>query len=102
MCEELCKKQNIKNALITLSENGVCYFNGSNFEQFPAHERKIVDVSGAGDTVITVASLCFALNIPLNTVAQLANLAGGLVCEIAGVVPINKDLLIEKAEIIDL
>lgn len=75
---------------ITLSENGV--FIGDDEEKiyFPAHKRSIADVSGAGDTVISVATLCLVAALDLTHTAQLANLAGGLVCEHVGVVAIDK------------
>jgi len=62
----------------------------------PAHMRMISDVSGAGDTVISLASLCLAMNRNPNEIAYIANLAGGLVCEEVGVVPINKDKLLKE------
>jgi D-glycero-beta-D-manno-heptose-7-phosphate kinase len=76
-------------SMITLSEHGVQVQDGPNSRRFPAHKRTIVDVSGAGDTVITVAALALAQGLPATTIAQLANLAGGLVCEEVGVVPID-------------
>jgi D-glycero-beta-D-manno-heptose-7-phosphate kinase len=82
---------------ITLSENGV-YINDTNNQiHIPAHLRTIADVSGAGDTVISVASLCLALNQSPKTIAEVANLAGGLVCEKVGVSPIDKDQLLAEA-----
>ncbi|WP_230681803.1 PfkB family carbohydrate kinase, partial [Streptococcus pneumoniae] len=74
--------------------------NGSQFEYIPAHLRKIADVSGAGDTVISVASLCLALNLPIQKIATISNLAGGLVCEEVGVIPINKTLLENELNIL--
>ncbi len=62
----------------------------------PAHVRQIADVSGAGDTVISIAACCVALGLPPRTIAELSNLGGGLVCEQVGVVPIDRELL--KAE----
>ena len=53
-------------------------------------------MSGAGDTVISVASLCLALNQPSKIIAEISNLAGGLVCEKVGVVPIDKDVLLSE------
>ena len=76
--------------MITMSEHGVMITDGSEFHYIPAHFRKIADVSGAGDTVISVAALCFALKLDIKTTAEMANLAGGLVCEDVGVVPIDK------------
>jgi rfaE bifunctional protein kinase chain/domain len=96
ICKDLIAKMNIKYLFVTLSENGVMITNGTEFTYVPAHIRKIADVSGAGDTVISVASLCLSLNIPINQVATISNLAGGLVCEEVGVVPINRIKLAEE------
>ncbi len=82
---------------ITLSENGVFIKNNSTKHHLAAHYRNIADVSGAGDTVISVASLCLALNQSPLMIAEISNLAGGLVCEKVGVVPIDKDQLLSEA-----
>ena len=84
--------------LTTLSDKGIFYSIKDEHNIIPAHIRDVSDVSGAGDTVISVAALCMALELPANTVAQLSNLAGGIVCEHVGVVPIDADTL--KAEAI--
>ncbi len=87
-----------ESTLITLSENGV-YINTQNASHhIHAHRRDITDVSGAGDTVISVASLCLASKCKAELIAELSNLAGGLVCENVGVVPISKETLKEEAE----
>jgi rfaE bifunctional protein kinase chain/domain len=96
----LKREMGIGTALVTLSEQGV-YISGEEEEHIiPAHDRGIVDVSGAGDTVISVASLCLALGISPWLMASLANLAGGLVCEEAGVVPVNKERLLSEAKVV--
>lgn len=94
---ELKSKLSLDGALITLSEHGV--FIDSNSEQvhIPAHKREIADVSGAGDTVVSVAALCVALNLKPALIAGLSNLAGGIVCEHVGVVPIDKEMLKSEA-----
>lgn len=76
-------------SMVTLSEHGAYIHNASTEHRVAAHTRKIVDVSGAGDTVITVAALALAQQLPPRTIVELANLAGGLVCEEVGVVPID-------------
>ena len=63
-------------------------------EHTSAHPRSITDVSGAGDTVIAMAALGMAAGLPSRTIAEYANLAGGLVCESVGVVPISPAELI--------
>lgn len=89
--KKLNQNINAEILLITLSEHGVFYFSNGNGAILPAHLRKIADVSGAGDTVISLAVLCLALKLPAEFIASMANLAGGLVCEDVGVVPINKE-----------
>lgn len=89
-------KQELSVIMVTLSEDGVFISNDNEKHIIPAHVRNISDVSGAGDTAISVAALCLAAKLPLDTLATVANLAGGLVCEEVGVVPVNKDKLIEE------
>lgn len=91
------QSQNIDTLMVTLSEAGVFYSKDGQAGILPAHIRNISDVSGAGDTVISVASLCLALGLRPRTMAALANLAGGLVCEKVGVVPVDKIQLQEEA-----
>jgi rfaE bifunctional protein kinase chain/domain len=80
-------------SFITLSENGVFFENEKESGWIPTHVRSIADVSGAGDTVISVASLVFAATGNYKLMAEIANIAGGLVCEEVGTVAINKERL---------
>lgn len=96
---ELLKAElSLEGTLITLSERGVFVDFRGQKHHLPAHVRQIADVSGAGDTVISVAACCVALRLPPKQVAGLANLAGGLVCEHVGVVPIDPQRLRSEAE----
>lgn len=81
---------------VTLSEKGVYYGNSSS-EVVPSHLRSIADVSGAGDTVIATASIVYALTKDPALMANISNIAGGLVCEEVGVVPISKKRLMEES-----
>jgi D-glycero-beta-D-manno-heptose-7-phosphate kinase len=85
-------------SLITLSEKGIFYEDGSGAEIIPAHVRNIADVSGAGDTVIAVASLVYAATKNTELMAEVANLAGGIVCEEVGTVAIDKTKLLHECE----
>lgn len=76
--------------MITLSERGIFIADGKESNIISTYARKIADVCGAGDTVISVAALGLATGMPILQIAQLANLAGGQVCEKVGVVPVNK------------
>ena len=102
VCKDLMQAMKLKNLFVTLSEHGVMITDGTAFHYIPAHFRKIADVSGAGDTVISVASLCMALNMPIKNIAAISNLAGGLVCEEVGVVPIDKNKLATELNAIGL
>ncbi|MDX5418874.1 MAG: PfkB family carbohydrate kinase [Hymenobacteraceae bacterium] len=87
-----------KQVLVTLSERGVFVANGEVKTYIPAHRRSISDVSGAGDTVISIAALCMALKTSLPFMAGLSNLGGGLVCEQVGVVPVDRNRLFLEAK----
>jgi rfaE bifunctional protein kinase chain/domain len=89
-------KQQIENLLVTLSDQGVMNSGNGEHVHIPAIKREITDVSGAGDTVIAVASLGILAGLSPSEVAALSNLAGGQVCEKAGVVPINSEKLLEE------
>jgi D-glycero-beta-D-manno-heptose-7-phosphate kinase len=89
--------------MITLSEKGL-YLEGNTSKGtwqnsgkiYPTQARNIADVSGAGDTVVSIAALSLASALPQDTLALLSNWAGGQVCETAGVVPINLEQLKEE------
>lgn len=96
--EALAQVLGCQNTLITLSEYGMVWASGSVRHHSPAWRRNIADVSGAGDTVVTVAAMALALGLNPALITGLANLAGGLVCEEVGVVPIHKTKLLAEAE----
>lgn len=83
---------------ITLSEKGVFYNDAQTVGIIPSHIRNIADVSGAGDTVIATASLVYSITKDAKLMAEISNIAGGLVCEEVGVVPIEKVLLQQECE----
>ncbi len=88
---------NQKGVMVTLSERGVL-INKEEEVHHPAHLRTITDVSGAGDTVISLSSLALGLGLSGSFTAALSNLSGGLVCEKVVVVPVDKDNLLMEAE----
>jgi len=101
LVENYITHNEIKIALITLSEKGVLVVwrddeNNVHKQRIEAHYRTISDVSGAGDSVISVAALCYVAGLEPTKIAQISNLAGGLVCEEVGVVSINKDKLFNE------
>ena len=87
-------------SLITLSEKGVFYEEEGNAAIISSHVRNIADVSGAGDTVIAVASLVYAASKNVHLMAEVANIAGGLVCEQVGTASVSKDQLLRECELL--
>lgn len=83
-------------SFVTLSEFGVFIKEGNQNKYIEAHLRNIADVSGAGDTVIAVATLCLIVGATISDIAGISNVAGGLVCEQSGVVSISKEELIKE------
>ncbi len=95
---KLHEKLDAENILITLSDMGIFIsFNGE-YRHIPAKIRDIADVSGAGDTVISIAGVCMAYSLEPAKIAAIANLGGGIVCEKVGVVPVDK-LQLQKESI---
>jgi D-glycero-beta-D-manno-heptose-7-phosphate kinase len=86
------------NSLITLSEQGMFYESDGESRIIASHRRNIADVSGAGDTVIAVAALAYAVSRDIRMAAELANIAGGLVCEEVGTIAIDKEKLLAEAK----
>lgn len=83
---------------VTMSEHGVLMRHKNEYYSSAAHHRNITDVSGAGDTVIAVATLCLTAGQSPQNIAEIANLAGGIVCEYPGVVAIDADRLLQEVQ----
>ncbi len=92
------EQQEIETLMVTLSEQGILASRNGEFVHIPAVARDIADVSGAGDTVISVAALCMIANQETAVIAAISNLAGGQVCEKAGVVPVDAEKLLSECE----
>jgi len=90
----LLEKLNAKYVLLTLGEGGIAVFEkGSSVKRMPTKARKVADVSGAGDTVISTLTMALAAGAGIMEASYLANYAGGLVCEEVGIIPIDRDKL---------
>ncbi len=98
MHDALQEKLHHRISFITLSEKGVFYESGKDKAIIPTHIRSIADVSGAGDTVIAVASVVYAATKNVRLMAEMANIAGGLVCEEVGTVAIDKNKLLVECK----
>lgn len=99
MCFELIEDINCDNLILTLGEHGIRIFEktkkGISIESIKTRARKVADVSGAGDTVISTMAVCIAGGASLRNSVFIANIAAGLVVEEVGIVPIEKKILLE-------
>ena len=95
---KLMKDKQIDRVLLTMADAGVVIADENNFTHIEAEVRNIADVSGAGDTVIATATLCMCSGCSLYDIAFISNMAGGLVCEYSGVVPIDRQELMDELE----
>jgi bifunctional ADP-heptose synthase (sugar kinase/adenylyltransferase) len=84
--------------MITRGAEGVSLFDGSDYHHIPTKARRVHDVSGAGDTVISTFALSDLCGATTEESVTLSNYAAGRVCEEVGVVPISLDLLNEMLD----
>jgi D-glycero-beta-D-manno-heptose-7-phosphate kinase len=96
----LQQQLNHRISFITLSEHGVFYQQDGQASVIPSHLRNIADVSGAGDTVIAVATVVYAATKNVNLMAEIANIAGGVVCEEVGTAVIGRERLLKECELL--
>jgi len=98
ICNELINKTKCCNLVLTLGEHGMKVFNKSdgkiNIHSIKTRARKVSDVSGAGDTVISTIAVMLAGGADIIEAVEIANIAAGIVVEEVGIVPIEKDNLI--------
>ncbi len=86
------------NILLTLGELGMLLLqHDDSITRVPTRARKVADVSGAGDTVVATLASMMACGAHVVEAAHLANVAGGLVCEEIGIVPVDREALTEAA-----
>lgn len=98
--DQLQKLLQHKVSLITLSEKGIFYQQLENAAIIPSHLRNVADVSGAGDTVIAVAAMVYAVTKNAHLMAEIANIAGGLVCEEVGTAAVDREKLLRECELL--
>ncbi len=92
----LLHKLNSEYVLLTLGEAGIAVFEkGDKERRMPTKARKVADVSGAGDTVISTLTIGLAAGANIYEACFLANYAAGIVCGEVGIVPIEKEKLFE-------
>ncbi|MCE5299576.1 MAG: D-glycero-beta-D-manno-heptose-7-phosphate kinase [Spirochaetia bacterium] len=90
---------NAKAILITRGEEGMSLWHEGIMESIPTVAREVYDVTGAGDTVIAVATLALAAGAGLKEACALSNIAAGEVVAEVGVVTLTPKELIEAVNV---
>ncbi len=94
--KELLEKLHAQAVMITRGSQGLSLIEANgDVNHIPTRTRKVADVSGAGDTVISTLTAALAGGANLKEAATIANFAAGLVCEEVGIVPVQKGALLE-------
>lgn len=100
MVKSLLDRLNCKNVVLTLGENGMRIYQKIKgkvtIDSIKTRARKVADVSGAGDTVISTIAFCLAGGAEVHDAVFIANIAAGLVVEEVGIVPIYKEDLLNN------
>ena len=94
--KELLKYLQLGSLLITLGEEGMYLFEGSQFTHIPTQAQEVFDVSGAGDTVIAVFTLSLACGASKLEAAHIANFAAGIVVSKIGTAAVSRKELLER------
>lgn len=88
--ERLKKELDLCYSIITLSEAGIALFDDT-LHLIPARAREVFDVTGAGDSVISVLAFCLALKVPVILACEMANKAAAVVVSKIGSVSVSFD-----------
>ena len=92
---ELVQKLNVKTVMLTRGADGISIFEkDGEMVHLPVKTRRVADVSGAGDTVISVMTAVLSTGASVLEAAVFANHAAGIVCGEVGIVPIQPQALI--------
>jgi len=93
--KELKKKLELETLLLTRSEEGMSIFLNEEIVNIPTFAKEVYDVTGAGDTVISVFTLAAAAGATWHEAAKIANVAAGVVVGRTGTSTVTKDEIME-------
>tara|TARA_Y100001954_G_C15571406_1_gene483676 strand:+ start:29 stop:592 length:564 start_codon:yes stop_codon:yes gene_type:complete len=88
--KELKDSLNLDALLLTLGKNGMVLFGKKSVISFATSQKEVYDVTGAGDTVISVLAASLSSNKTLKKSCELANIAAGLSIQHLGTVSVSK------------
>ena len=92
--KEIREKIELENLLMTRSEEGVSLYEEDKVTNIPTFAKEVFDVTGAGDTVISVYTLAKAAGATWEEAAKIANTAAGVVVGKIGTSTVTVDEII--------
>lgn len=92
---KLLKKLKCEGVLITQGERGMKLFRGNRLTHIPTMAREVFDVSGAGDTVISIFTLALSCGVSMIEAAEIANIAAGIVVGKLGVAVVTQEEILK-------
>ena len=92
----LLKKLGCKAVLITRGEQGMSLFEKNRVAHIPTVARKVYDVTGAGDAVISAFTLAYVSGATMEEAADIANHAAGVVVAEVGTAVATPEQLMES------
>lgn len=97
VADVILKYCNVEMLIVTRSEAGISLFHKSGQRyDFPVRSKEVKDVTGAGDTVLSMISIALANQLDIKYGAQLANIAAGMAIERLGCARINLSEMAER------
>ncbi len=97
ICGAIYARYKPRNLVVTLGADGMLLCqDGSVIGRLPTEAQEVFDVSGAGDTVVATLTAALASGMDLDSAAQLANKAAGIVVSHLGTSPITLSLLLDS------
>ncbi|MDR3256963.1 MAG: D-glycero-beta-D-manno-heptose-7-phosphate kinase [Endomicrobium sp.] len=92
--KKILKTLNSDSVLITRGEKGMTLIQSNNkITNIPTRAKEVYDVTGAGDTVISIMTLALAAKADLVSAAEVANFAAGIVVGKLGTATTNQQEL---------
>lgn len=90
VAQKLMKEAACQYLLITRSEKGMSLFSKDHRKDFEAVAKEVIDVTGAGDTVLATLATTYASGLDLDLCVKFANIAASCAIEKIGCIHVNK------------
>lgn len=84
--------------VLSLHDGDIFYYAGESNGILKTNHKGISDMSGVGNSIISIAGLCMTLGLSPEIIAEMSNIGASIVAGHSGVVPIEKEQLFKAAE----